>query len=72
MSETNWKSGSVWRHVKSGKVYTVIGGCHLEATGEPAVLYTRPDDGMIWARATDEFLDGRFERINLPDLEPTV
>jgi hypothetical protein len=63
MSEPNWTRGSVWKHLKTGRIYTVIGSCRLEATGEPAVLYTCPDDGILWARATDEFLDGRFERV---------
>lgn len=66
MSEPNdaeWTKGSVWRHVKTGKVYAVIGRCRLEATNRPGVLYTRPEDGTVWARDADEFLDGRFERL---------
>lgn len=61
----DWTRGSVWRHLKSGRVYTVVGHCRLEASGEPAVLYCRPEDGTLWVRSTDEFLDGRFERIKV-------
>ena len=62
----DWTKGSVWEHLKTGHVYSVIGTCRLEATNEPAVLYTRPEDGIIWARAMDQFLDGRFGRISMP------
>jgi hypothetical protein len=55
--------GTVWRHKKSGGVYTVIGTCRLEATNAPAYLYTSTANGVIWARDMDEFLDGRFENI---------
>lgn len=55
--------GTVWRHRKTGHVYTIIGTCRLEATNAPAYLYRRPEDGITWARDMDEFLDGRFERI---------
>jgi hypothetical protein len=62
----DWTSGSVWQHMKSGHVYSVIGTCRLEATNAPAVLYARPEDGFVWARDMDEFLDGRFARISMP------
>ena len=61
---SDWTKGSMWKHLKTGHVYAVIGSCRLEKTGEPAVLYTRPDDGIVWARVMDEFLDGRFERLS--------
>lgn len=64
MSE-DWRKGTRWRHIKTGNIYVTVGSCRLEATGEPAVLYRRADDedDTVWARASDEFLDGRFERL---------
>lgn len=52
--------GSRWRHRKGG-LYTVTGGCVVEATLAAAVLY-RGADGVVWCRGLDEFLDGRFTR----------
>ena len=57
--------GSIWRHKKSRHVYVIIGVCQLEATNTPAFLYRRPKEGITWARDMDEFLDGRFERVEV-------
>lgn len=54
--------GSRWRHVKTGREYTIIGKCRLEGTNTPAYLYVG-EDGIAWARDMDEFLDGRFVKI---------
>lgn len=56
---------SRWKHLKTHHVYFIVGQCRLEATNEPAFLYVRADDrsGIAWARAKDEFLDGRFARL---------
>jgi len=70
--QSDWTRGSTWRHVKSGRVYKTTGRCRLEATGEPAVLYVLADgaNDTVWARSQDEFLDGRFERVDpLPPAE---
>jgi hypothetical protein len=58
----DWVNGTQWVHLKTGGAYTTVGRCRLEASGEPAVLY-QGADGTVWARAMDEFLDGRFERL---------
>ena len=62
----NWTNGTLWRHIKSGGVYLTVGSCRLEKTGQPAVLYRHPEpeNSTVWARDMDEFLDGRFERVN--------
>ena len=36
--------GSKWRHFKGG-LYKLLGGCRLEATGEPHVVYKAWEDG---------------------------
>ncbi|WP_439527400.1 hypothetical protein [Pannonibacter sp.] len=54
--------GSLWRHRKTQGVYRILGKCRIEATGTDAFLY-QGDEGTIWARPMDEFLDGRFERL---------
>jgi hypothetical protein len=65
MSEQDWRTGTQWRHLKTGNIYVTVGRCRLEKTGEPAVLYrcVSPASDVVWARASDEFLDGRFERV---------
>ncbi len=74
--ERDWQNGTRWRHVKTGDIYLTVGKCRLEKTGEPAVLYqlacTDGKDGTVWARASDEFLDGRFERLPSFPLECTT
>lgn len=54
--------GSRWLHVKTDREYTIIGKCRLEGTNAPAYLYVG-DDEIVWARDMDEFLDGRFVKI---------
>jgi hypothetical protein len=57
------RSGTVWRHKKTGGLYTIMSECRLERTNEPMFIYLAHYDGTLWARAKDEFLDGRFEEI---------
>lgn len=57
-----------WRHVRRGTEYTEIGHAELQlSTYDPMdgveVTIYRGDDGRTWVRMTDEFEDGRFERI---------
>lgn len=51
----------LWRHVKSGGLYTVL---HENATREhdlePVVVYRAVEGGRIWVRPHSEFYDGRF------------
>ena len=51
--------GDVWRHVRSGEDYRVLGIVRLEATGEPAVRYTKAiGGGCEWVRSVaDWFAD---------------
>ena len=59
--------GTVWKHLKTGHAYTIMGVCRLEATNRPAILYRRADGSsqIVWARDEEEFLDGRFERVEV-------
>jgi hypothetical protein len=66
------KAGSVYRHVKSGGKYKVV-GVGLNATNGPqemqtVVLYFCTKTGQIWVREINEFCDGRFEPLPLPHL----
>lgn len=65
MSLEDWRDGTRWKHLNTGNIYVTVGRCRLAKTGEPAVLYRRADsdDDTVWARASDEFLDGRFEKL---------
>jgi hypothetical protein len=64
ISTTVSVAGTRWKHLKTGHVVTIVGTCRLEANNEPAYLYDH--DGTVWARAADQFLDGRFEKIESP------
>lgn len=62
---------SRFRHLKRGSTYAMIGYLTLQVEpgrvlrdGEKMMGYRADDDGSLWARAKDEFEDGRFE--NLP------
>lgn len=63
------KSGSQWRHLKSGHGYMVIGCGVIEATMADVVIYRRfPDiqmDVRLWIRPLDEFMDGRFKELEI-------
>lgn len=56
---------TLWKHIKTGVVYKIVGECILEASNEPAFLYQATETGFleplpVWARSKKEFLDGRF------------
>jgi hypothetical protein len=59
-----------WRHKKRGTVYTEVGTAVLQSAApigdsERLMIY-RGEDGQLWARPFSEFMDGRFERIDVP------
>jgi len=60
---------NVWLHKKTGREYVVEGVCTLEHSNKPAYLYRSyqegGDDGVLWARDKEEFLDGRFELLDV-------
>ena len=64
-----------WRHLKRGTTYEEIGRARLQAStclpdeGDVLIIY-RGDDGKLWAREENEFLDGRFERVPQQEDEP--
>lgn len=59
--------GRRYRHLKRGTLYTAIGDAELQSArrlDEGVILRVyRGDDGRLWARPADEFLDGRFEEV---------
>lgn len=67
-----------WRHKKRGTVYDVLTHrAGLQCSAEPEfdmkyddggwTVYRKVDSDVFWVSPTDEFLDGRFERV--PDGE---
>lgn len=57
-----------YRHLKRGSTYTVVDDGELQ-TSRPLVegdiiRAYRSEDGRLWLRPADEFLDGRFEEID--------
>lgn len=60
-------SGSIWKHVKTNTLYTVIDVVVIESDLTLAVSYSKlkVSPPFNWVRPLDEFLDGRFERLNL-------
>ena len=67
-SEGDLEVSAGWKHVKRGTTYDVIGDAELQS-GRPleegAILrvYLCRETGRLWARPSDEFHDGRFERL---------
>jgi hypothetical protein len=58
-----------FKHIKRGSTYTEVGRGELQKStsrelveGDRLVAY-RGDDGCLWFRHEDEFLDGRFQEI---------
>jgi hypothetical protein len=58
------------RHLRRGTLYSIVGEAELQAPsdrrideGDILTVY-RGEDGKLWARHTEEFRDGRFERID--------
>jgi hypothetical protein len=67
------ESVAQWRHKKRGTTYTEIGRARLQQSGQfgptegdELVIYRSDTDGSLWARATSEFMDGRFEALAAP------
>lgn len=57
---------SIWRHKKTNTLYKIKDLVVIESTVTLAVSYTNLSSSeIIWVRPLDEFLDGRFERVNL-------
>jgi hypothetical protein len=64
------REGEMYRHVKRGNSYTVMGPATLQTStvlndNDTLVIY-RGENGELWARPIGEFCDGRFERMLRP------
>jgi len=55
----------LYRHVKTGGLYLLLGDCLIESDKTLAVIYKSMCDGRVWVRPTREFFDGRFEWVDL-------
>lgn len=54
----------VWKHLKTGGMYVIVDdSVMLEADLTPCVAYMSLKDGQVWIRPSEEFFDGRFERV---------
>jgi len=66
-------SGTRFRHIKRGGVYSIIGNAQVQApddaplTDYELVVVYRDHEGELWVRRKSEFYDGRFERIAATD-----
>ena len=54
---------TVYRHKKTGGLYTEMARGKLEADLTPMVIYRAHKDGTVWVRPVSEFDDGRFEKV---------
>lgn len=54
----------IWKHKKTGHLYTVVGFSIIETGMVPAVIYRRSDSvfSTAFVRPCAEFFDGRFEQ----------
>jgi len=68
--------GEQWRHKKRGTVYEVVThDASLQFASAPEIeetcddltftVYRSLDTGAMYVRPTEEFMDGRFERVAL-------
>jgi hypothetical protein len=59
-----------WRHKNCGTTYNIIGVAALQTANPSAlcdnkvVVVYQGEDGQLWVRASDEFHDGRYEKID--------
>lgn len=71
-------AGTLWRHKKRGTTYEIITDSasfqcsawpHAEETFEDDTftVYRSVDTGAVYVRPTEEFLDGRFEKVASDD-----
>jgi hypothetical protein len=62
------KSWTIWKHLKTGGTYTVIGVATCSTNGrqndEKGVVYQNHTEGRIFYRKLEEFMDGRFVQIH--------
>ena len=52
---------------KNGDSYLIVGFCLEESTCEIQVLYR--NTSRIWSRPIDKFMDGRFTKIDMEEVE---
>lgn len=53
-----------YRHVKRGTTYQLLSIAEDEnRRGTNVAIYRGEDDGKVWSRPSDQFFDGRFERL---------
>lgn len=59
--------GSIWRHKKTENLYMVKDLVVLEFDLQVAVAYSGVTENsrLTWIRPLAEFMDGRFEQVNL-------
>ena len=62
--------GTVWKHLKTGQMFSIVGKCRIESDWSEGVLYARTDGVNVEpiARSKNEFLDGRFVRLDINTL----
>lgn len=53
----------IYRHVKTGGLYLLLGDCLIESDKTMAIIYKSLEDGQVWVRPTKDFFDGRFELV---------
>lgn len=58
----------VWKHMKTGNLYEIVGFGLVEKTLTPSVIYRQHSAvigySSLWVRPCEEFFDGRFVRQN--------
>jgi hypothetical protein len=63
------KSNETYRHLRRGSLYTVVGRATLQTdrplTDDQELIVYKGVDGYLWARPSDEFCDGRFQRADV-------
>jgi len=64
-------SSKLYRHLKTGGKYLLIGKAKLEWNLKPVIVYKSLKTGDIWVRSEEEFYDGRFKFEKMVNLDGT-
>ncbi|MCY0388005.1 DUF1653 domain-containing protein [Robbsia sp. Bb-Pol-6] len=59
---------TVYKHQRTGRLYSVVTRAKLEMSGEEVVVYQSLKSGRIWVRPSAEFFDGRYAPTSVPPI----
>jgi Protein of unknown function (DUF1653) len=61
------RPGDIWVHERTRGRYSVVCVALEEATETEVIVYRSLSNGVAWTRPLEQFIDGRFTRLLVPD-----